>query len=281
MRLLDSFISLVKFTNAEFDKYRVSGQSIIYPTTKKEFFDVYNEHFEVPFIEETEKYYRQESKAFLTSNSASAYLKKAEARLNEEEERLIRYLHSQTRKPLLSKCEEVLIMEHETTILDSLPEMMDFDRIEDLQRVYVLLSRIAGGLGRLKNRFEEHVEKTGLAAVANQVVGPSSTAEQLKAYVDALSDMCRKHSDIVTQSFRGEAGFVVSLNRACRRFVNRNDATQRSSARSAESLAKHADFLLRNGNKHGEGDVNDMEGPLNRVVCFHFQIVIFFTDSET
>jgi len=268
MRLLDSFISLGKYTNAKFDRCRLRGDSINDPKTTKEFFDIYNKHFEIPFIEETEKYYRQESKAFLAFNSVSDYLKKAEARLNEEEEKLIRYLHSQTRKPLLSKCEEVLIMEHEATIWDSFPEMMDFDRIKDLQRVYMLLSRIPGGLERLRNRFEEHVENAGLVAVANQVIG-ACTAVELKAYVDALSEVCRKHSVIVMQSFRGEVGFVASLNRACKRFVNRNAATQFSSARSAELLAKHADLLLRSCNKRGE---EDAEGPLNGVVYTPFKI---------
>jgi len=59
---------------------------------------VYKEHFETPFITATEKYYKAESEAFLLQNSVSDYLKKAEERLREEEDRVERYLNSNTRK---------------------------------------------------------------------------------------------------------------------------------------------------------------------------------------
>ena len=66
--------------------------------TNKANFDVYKEHFETPFITATEKYYKQESDSFLAENSISEYLKKAEERLKEEEDRVERYMNSITRK---------------------------------------------------------------------------------------------------------------------------------------------------------------------------------------
>lgn len=59
---------------------------------------MYREHFEVPFIAATEKYYKTESERFLTENSVSDYLKRAEERLREEEDRIERYLNANTRK---------------------------------------------------------------------------------------------------------------------------------------------------------------------------------------
>lgn len=66
--------------------------------TNKASFDVYRTHFETPFINATEQYYTQESEAFLAENSVSAYMKKAEERLREEEDRVEIYLSSTTRK---------------------------------------------------------------------------------------------------------------------------------------------------------------------------------------
>ena len=60
--------------------------------------EVYKEHFEVPFIAATEKYYKAESDLFLAENTVSDYLKKAEERLREEEDRIERYLNANTRK---------------------------------------------------------------------------------------------------------------------------------------------------------------------------------------
>ncbi|PBK97849.1 Cullin-domain-containing protein [Armillaria gallica] len=228
--------------------------------------DVYKDHFEAPFLAATEMYYKKESEAFLAENSVPDYLKKAEERLREEEDRVERYLHTETRKTLISKCEEVLIKSHSELMWDSFQSLLDFDRDEDLQRMYALLSRISNGLEPLRQRFEGHVKKAGLDAVSRLVGEDGTTLEALdpKAYVDALLEIHAKNSAIVTRSFRGEAGFVASLDKACRDFVNRNAATGTSSNKSPELLAKHTDLLLRKNNKMAEEQ--DLEGALNRVM---------------
>lgn len=217
-------------------------------------------------METTEKYYKQESEAFLAANSVSEYLKKAEERLKEEEDRVDRYLNTSTRKALVSKCEHVLIREHSDLMWDSFQSLLDFDKDEDLQRMYALLSRIPEGLEPLRKKFEEHVKNAGLTAIS-KLVGEGDNAESVdpKAYVDTLLEVHRKNSETVARSFRGEAGFVASLDKACREFVNRNAATGNSSTKSPELLAKHADLLLRKNNKMAE-EV-DLEGALNRLVC--------------
>lgn len=63
---------------------------------------MYKEHFEAPFIAATEKYYKTESEAFLAENTVSDYLKRAEERLREEEDRIERYLNANTRKTVRS-----------------------------------------------------------------------------------------------------------------------------------------------------------------------------------
>ena len=134
--------------------------------------------------------------------------------------------------------------------------------------MYSLLARIPEGLEPLRKKFEEHVKKAGLVAVQKLVGGSDSTAAadtlESKAYVDALLEVHRKSSETVNRSFKGEAGFVASLDKACREFVNRNAATGSSSTKSPELLAKHADALLRKNNKVAEE--GDLEGALNQVV---------------
>ena len=230
-------------------------------------YEVYREHLETPFLDATEKYYRQESKAVLSENSVADYLKKAEERLREEEDRVERYMNTNTRKALIQKCEHVLIREHADLMWESFQGLLDYDKDEDLQRMYALLSRIPEGLEPLRKKFEEHVKRAGLAAVA-KLVGEGGAAAEVdpKAYVDALLEVHQKNSETVTRSFRGEAGFVASLDKACREFVNRNAATGTSTTKSPELLAKHADALLRKNNKMAEEE--DLEGALNKVVCY-------------
>ncbi|KAL1950756.1 hypothetical protein VTO73DRAFT_5880 [Trametes versicolor] len=231
-------------------------------------YEVYREHLEAPFLDATEKYYRQESEKFLAENSVADYLKKAEERLREEEDRVERYMNTNTRKALIQKCEHVLIREHAELMWENFQQLLDYDKDEDLQRMYALLSRIPEGLEPLRKKFEEHVKRAGLAAVG-KLVGegtPGATAAEAdpKAYVDALLEVHQKNSETVTRSFRGEAGFVASLDKACREFVNRNAATGTSTTKSPELLAKHADALLRKNNKMAEEE--DLESALNKVM---------------
>ncbi|KAF8207656.1 Cullin-domain-containing protein [Mycena galopus ATCC 62051] len=242
----------------------------------KECLDVYKEQFEAPFLAATEAYYAAEASAFLNAGGAEGsgnipeYLKKAETRLREEEERVVRYLHAKTRKELVGRCESVLLRAHAPRMWDAFQALLDFDADEDLQRMYALLARIPEGLEPLRKKFEAHVKAAGLGAVDALVGANADKAGEKekgevdqKAYVDALLGVHEKNAATVARSFKGEAGFAAALDKACREFVNRNAATGTSAARSPELLAKHADMLLRKSNK--EGDI-DLEGALNRVM---------------
>ncbi|KAJ7743248.1 ubiquitin-protein ligase [Mycena maculata] len=244
----------------------------------KECLDVYKEQFEAPFLAATEAYYAAEAEAFLNAGGAEGsgnipeYLKKAEARLREEEERVVRYLHAKTRKDLVGRCENVLLRAHAPRMWDAFQSLLDFDADEDLQRMYALLARISDGLEPLRRKFEAHVKAAGLGAVSALVGGEGKAAAaddakgdlDQKAYVDALLSVHEKNAETVKRSFKGEAGFAAALDKACREFVNRNAATGTSAARSPELLAKHADMLLRKSNKTAGEE--DLEGALNRVM---------------
>jgi len=55
----------------------------------------------------------------------------------------------------------------------------------------------------------------------------------------------KKYHDIVLHSFKNDAGFVASLDKACREFVNRNAICVKSSSKSPELLARFCDNLLK------------------------------------
>ncbi|KAG9048975.1 hypothetical protein FS837_011526 [Tulasnella sp. UAMH 9824] len=232
-------------------------------------FDVYEEHFEIPLINAVEKYYRHESEALLAEKSIREYLKKVEEWLKEEEDRVERYMNNITRKALLGMF-AVLIREHVDEIWKDFQDLLDSENYEDLRWMYALLARIHEDLEPLRKKFEEHVKKAGLAAVARLTQGdeedscPTHSEMEPKAYVDALLEVHAKSQEIVNRSFKGEAGFAASLDRACKDFVNKNTATGTSSTKSPELLAKHTDALLRKNNK--VGDDKDLEDALNKVM---------------
>jgi cullin 1 len=223
--------------------------------------DTYRYHFERPFITATSEYYRTESRAFVTENSVVEYMKKAEMRLAEEEERVQMYLHPDIAIPLKKCCNQALIADHSNILRDEFQVLLDNDREEDMARMYNLLSRIPDGLDPLRAKFETHVRQAGLAAVAKV----AADAEKLepKVYVDALLEIHTLYQTLVKRAFGDEPEFTRSLDNACREFVNRNDVCKAGSNKSPELLAKYTDVLLK---KSGTGEEQELEATLNRIM---------------
>jgi cullin 1 len=98
--------------------------------------DIYREAFEKPFLAATETYYKAESEQFIGDNSVTEYMKKAESRLGEEENRVDLYLHNSTRKGLVSKCEEVLVKNHSELMQEEFQRV----RSQDLSLYLIFLS---------------------------------------------------------------------------------------------------------------------------------------------
>ncbi|KAG4221699.1 Cullin-1, partial [Phytophthora cactorum] len=210
--------------------------------------DTYRYHFEKPFLAATEEFYKAESKQFVAENSVVEYMKKAEARLAEEEERVRMYLHNDIALPLKKTCNKALIADHSAMLRDEFQVLLDNDREEDMARMYNLLSRIPDGLEPLRQKFEAHVRNAGLNAVAKV----ASDAEKLepKVYVEALLETHTRYQGLVKRAFADEPEFTRSLDNACREFVNRNEICKAGSSKSPELLAKYTDVLLR---KSGAG----------------------------
>ena len=107
--------------------------------------------------------------------------------------------------------------------------------------MFLLLSRIPSGLDPLRERFEAHVKKAGIDSVERAVGSSSATtttttngdaagagangggskdrgekkdvAVEPKAYVESLLVVHRKNNELVGKAFRGDQGFVASLDR--------------------------------------------------------------------
>ncbi|EHL02951.1 putative Cullin-1 [Glarea lozoyensis 74030] len=224
--------------------------------------DVYRYNFEKPFLAATKSFYEAESKQFVAENSIVEYMKKAAVRLDEEEERVNVYLHSDIRSPLMKQCNASLIADHIGILRDEFQVLLDNDRYDDMERMYKLLQRIPEGLEPLRSKFEAHVRKAGLAAVSKVALD----AEKLepKVYIDALLEIHTQYQGLVKTAFADEPEFTRSLDNACREFVNRNQICKSGSNKSPELLAKYADAVLRKGTNGSEE--SDLENTLNQIM---------------
>ncbi|KAH9361319.1 hypothetical protein HPB48_006881 [Haemaphysalis longicornis] len=203
----------------------------------------YRAAFESLFLLETYSLYKNKSADFLSRNSVTDYIKDVEQRLDEENQRVNKYLHETTSKPLAHYCNRALIRDHHEIFRTEFEKLLHEDKVEDLKRIFWLVSCTEGGLRDLMAIFEEHVRAKGLSA--GEKLGKRSAMDP-ELYFSAMLQVhskCKKH---VIEALNNNSMFIEALGKACISFVNTNAFTYltKSPKKSPELLARYCNTLL-------------------------------------
>jgi cullin 1 len=245
--------------------------------------DVYHTEFQTPFLEATRRFYQKESRTYLASHSVSEYLKKVEARLKEEEDRVTRYLHTSTREYLIPVLIETFLRNNLTHIVSSFEGMLEFDKDDDLRRLYALMTMVPAkdGLDPLRQQFQVFLQKLGQRSV-EKLIGEDAgaTAESIdpRLYADTLLRVHRRAWNIVENQFTRDIRFIEAFEKACNKFINSNAVTGASSSRTPELLVGFADVLLSKANKASEAEV---EASLNDVVSILHKFLLHISNQRS
>lgn len=203
---------------------------------------VYEEDFERPFLEQSADFYRMESQKFLAENSASVYIKKVEARINEEAERATHYLDKTTEEPVVKVLEDELICKHMKTIVEmensGVVHMLENNKTDDLACMYKLFIRVKEGLKTMSDCISKYLREQGRALVSEE----GEESKNAIVYVQNLLDLKDRFGHFLHESFSDDKIFKQMISSDFEYFINLNP-------KSPEYLSLFVDDKLKKGVK--------------------------------
>lgn len=204
---------------------------------------VYEEDFEQPFLEQSADFYTMESQNFLTENSASVYIRKVEARINEETERALHCLDKSTEEPIVKVLEEELISKHMKTVVEmensGVVHMLQNNKKEDLACMYKLFIRVSNGLETMCKCISGYLREQGKALVQEEDGGGGKQPIQ---YVQDLLELKDNFDMFLKESFSSDRKFKQTISGDFEFFLNLNP-------KSPEYLSLFIDDKLKKGVK--------------------------------
>uniref|UniRef100_A0A671NGQ4 Cullin-3-like n=1 Tax=Sinocyclocheilus anshuiensis TaxID=1608454 RepID=A0A671NGQ4_9TELE len=199
------------------------------------------EDFEIPFLDMSAEFFQMESQKFLAENSASVYIKKVEARINEEIERVMHCLDKSTEEPIVKVVERELISKHMKTIVEmensGLVHMLKNGKTEDLACMYKLFGRVPNGLKTMCECMSWYLREQGKALVSEEGEGKNPVD-----YIQGLLDLKSRFDRFLQESFNNDRLFKQTIAGDFEYFLNLN-------SRSPEYLSLFIDDKLKKGVK--------------------------------
>jgi len=207
--------------------------------------NVYEEDFESHFLKQSAEFYKIESQKFLAENSASVYIHKVEARINEEAERATHYLDESTEQRIVEVVEEELIKRHMRTIVEmegsGVVHMLKNNRMEDLACMYKLFGRVSDGHKTIGECVSKYLREEGKALVT-QATEESSQQTNAVTYIQNLLELKDRFDNFLVNSFSNDKYFKQVISGDFEYFLNLNQ-------RSPEYLSLFIDDKLKKGVK--------------------------------
>ena len=225
--------------------------------------EVYEQYFETQFLNQSAEFYRVEAERLLDENSASVYIRNAEARIKEEAERARNFLEPSTEAKIVAVLKETLIRQNMLTIVEmensGMVHMLKNQRVDDLGIMFRLFSEVEGGLDCMLTCLSNYLMKQGSLLVAE---GEGDQSKDPVQFVQSILELKDCYDKFILEAFDEHKLFRQRVASDFERFINQNQ-------RSAEYLSLFIDEKLKRGAK-GLSDA-ELEAVLDKaIVLFRF-----------
>uniref|UniRef100_A0A0R3S5F6 Cullin-2 n=1 Tax=Elaeophora elaphi TaxID=1147741 RepID=A0A0R3S5F6_9BILA len=213
------------------------------PSNLPQNYETYREMFEKKFLQTTTEYYTVLSIKLLSELSCSQYMESVITRIEEENERSIRFLHKSSHEKVTKLCQDVMVDAHKERLYAVCHEYIEGECMNDLHNMYRILKPINGGLSVVIREFQNFVQKTGLEVVKD--MRGDNIPQQ---FVENVLQVYNRFSSMVAKVYYDDGDFVGALDKALQAVVNYRE-DPRQIPKASERLARYTDTLLRKSGK--------------------------------
>jgi cullin 1 len=247
--------------------------------------DAYKNDFEVYMLESTGEYYQKCASAWIQEDSTPDYLRKAEARLLEEEARVDKYLHVEGKANLLKKADSKLLEQHQAILLEKpdsgLNALLKDNRCDDIARMFRLFSRLNNGLEPMARIFKAFIVEAGAELIEgiNESVAQSEIKKETgrdigakrskessvdNKFIRKSIELHDRFLDILKTCFDSSPVFHKALKEAFESFFNKSVAGHSV----PELMASFSDAVLKKGGAAKLLGEDDVDSVLDKLVKF-------------
>ncbi|KAK3804257.1 hypothetical protein RRG08_040764 [Elysia crispata] len=231
---------------------------------KKAPLELYQEIFETQFLKETGEFYRHEAAQLKAECTCSDYLEKVIQRLDNENFRSRKFLHSTSYAKVTQEVQARMVGDVIGFLHGECRDMVEQEKRKDLRNLYKLLKPIHKGLEVLVKEVETYIKHQGMQSVISLKQDP--------AFVEAMLKVYRKFKELILDVFVNDQAFTSALDKACSSVINhkpQNSRTTIAPNRSPELLAKYCDGLLKKSTK-GVSDADLDEKLSGSIIIFKY-----------
>eukprot|EP00747_Dinoflagellata_sp_TGD_P103439 gnl/TRDRNA2_/TRDRNA2_168962_c0_seq1.p1 gnl/TRDRNA2_/TRDRNA2_168962_c0~~gnl/TRDRNA2_/TRDRNA2_168962_c0_seq1.p1 ORF type:complete len:753 (-),score=178.87 gnl/TRDRNA2_/TRDRNA2_168962_c0_seq1:182-2440(-) len=191
--------------------------------------NVYTTEFEEAFLPASSDYFVRQASGWLSEDSFPEYLRKAEAVLDAENNRVNQYLHRSTQPKLKHVVIQALLAQPQSQLLEKetgVVYLLDNDKREDLARMHRMFSLVDNGLAPIATSFRQYVTDKGNIIVDERIeqLKSASKTEALgdPSFIQTLLDLHDRFKGVVSECFSQDSLFQKSLKEAFEVFINRD-----------------------------------------------------------